>query len=306
MEKPKRPLSSFNLFYRYKRSLVLEKVGDGAKDDVLRILSATAGLEETPLEANQQPPFSDEINTLRRNRIREALRNKITPNDNGKRRHRKAANSLGISFSEMGKLMTTCWKGVDPFGKEVFEELSEEGRHIYRVQMDIYNELNPKEEPKKSTPDKPKLNNNRVRKQSVRSQYEALEKAVSEAGHNAATFPAAAAFPAAPLPHGVSIPVQMLAHHNRMAAFQRIPSMMATTNPSFIMPVAQFNPIMASRQPPSYGRTNEMKREAKPSSRAAANMDILAAAAAAAAEPKRTPPTEPTRSLPLKKRFKRP
>lgn len=290
MEKPKRPLSSFNLFYRYKRALVLEKVGDDpSKEDVHKILSATAGLEEeTPLQTttHQQPPFSDEINMLRRTKIREALKDKILPTNNGRRRHRKSANSCGISFSEMGKLMTTCWKGVDSFAKEVFEELSEEGRQIYRVQMDEYNKLHPKEP--QSAPDNPKLNNTAAKKQSA-----------SMAAHPAAVFPVA-------LPRGgASIPVHMMAHNLTdvagIANFQRIPPMVPT-EPSYFLPAVQQHNVASKSPPPSRRTTKEKKKEAK----SASNMDILAAAAADAAEPQRNLPTEPKRSLPLKKRFKRP
>ena len=48
MEKPKRPLSSFNLFYRYKLAVILEMTSgiETTKEDVLKILSATVGLED--------------------------------------------------------------------------------------------------------------------------------------------------------------------------------------------------------------------------------------------------------------------
>ncbi len=306
MERPKRPLTSFNLFYRYKRAIVLEMAGnEPSKEDVLKILSSIAGLEEgTPLETiDQQPPSSDDINTLRRRRIREALKGKILPMNNKRRRHRKAANSVGISFREMGELMTTCWKGVDSFGKKVFEELSEEGRHIYRVQMDEYNKLNP---PKKSTPDNTKVKV--VKKDWMEVKKQSKPMAVPTPATLPVTLPAAAAFAAAPLPRGLSIlPVQMMIQ-NGIAAFQRKPPMapIPTTNRSYLMAVAQYNAIMASKSPP-YNRMSETKIEAKSSSGAAFNLNVLATAAAVAAEPKkRDLPLDPKRSVPLKKRFKRP
>ncbi len=328
MERPKRPLSSFNLFYRYKRALILERAGeDPSKEQVLKILCSLAGLEDGPplllaTTTYQQPPSTDEINSLRRTRIREALRGKILPMNNKRRRHRKAANSVGISFSEMGKLMTTCWKGVDPFGKKVFEELSEEGRHIYRVQMDEYNKLNP---PKKSTPDdntpKVKGNNDGVKKESK-------SKAAPPPAPVPATLPAAAAISRAQLPQGLSIPMQMMVQ-SRIAAFQRKPPMpmapLSTTNRPYFMAVAQYNALMASRSKvPSYHRMIELTKEAKPFCRVAPphnrvseakveakslrradfNMNILATAATVAAAQKRDLPLD-IQSLPLKKRFKR-
>lgn len=338
MERPKRPLSSFNLFYRYKRALILERAGDDpSKEDVLKILSSIAGLEEEPplvTPTNQQPLSSDEINALRRRRIREALRGKILPVNNKRRRHRKAANSVGISFSEMGKLMTTCWKGVDSFGKKVFEELSEEGRHIYRAQMDEYNKLHP---PKASTPDSPKvkMNNDGVKKESkslaapTPASHPATQPATHPATHPATLPVAAAAFQRAPLPRGFSIPVQMMVH-NRIAAFQRKPPMapISTTNrPSYFMAVAHYNALMAAkskvpsyhrmieltkeaksfcRVAPPYNRVSEAKMEAKSSlSRADFNMNVLATAAAVAASQKRDLPLDLGKTLPPNKRFKR-
>ena len=309
MEKPKRPLSSFNLFYRYKRALVLENVGD-TKEDVHKILWATAGLEEVTIthQQQQQPPLSNEINMLRRTKIREALKDKILPTNNGRRRHRKSANSCGISFSEMGKLMTTCWKRVDSFAKAVFEELSEEGRQIYRIQMKEYNKLHPQEP--KSAPAYPKPKNNGAKKQS-----ESMAAHLTTMNAAAAAALPAAAFPAAGLPHGLSIPMHTMAYNwkdaAQIAAFQRIP-MVVPTNSSYIPPAAaaaaaQY--IAALMKSPPIRRTNnEKKKEAKPSRREGVNMDILAAAAAAVElQPKRNLPIEePKRSLPLKKRFKRP
>lgn len=309
-ERPKRPLSSFNLFYRYKRALILERAGDNpSKEDVLKILCSIAGLEDEPEPptTRQQPPSSDEINALRRRRIREALRGKILPSMNKKRRrHRKAANSVGIGFSEMGKLMTTCWTGLDSFGKKVFEELSEEGRHVYRVQMDEYNKLNP---PEKSTPNKAKVkgNNGGMKKKSKSMAAPAPPPAPTPV-----TLPAAAAFSRVPLPQGLSVPVQMM-FHNRIAQFQRkppIPMAMAmapisTSNRPCFMAIEKYNAIVASRSKvPSYHKMIETKMEAKSVSRADFNMNILATAAAAQ---KRDLPLEldPERSLPLKKRFKR-
>jgi hypothetical protein len=45
MEKPKRPLSSFNLFYRYKRSLLAGQ-GDIPEETIKSIISCPAGLED--------------------------------------------------------------------------------------------------------------------------------------------------------------------------------------------------------------------------------------------------------------------
>ncbi len=145
MEKPKRPLSSFNLFYRYKRFLV---TGQGAisEEAVKRILFCPAGLEDDLLNPSKSSPsqrrLSAKTNELRRTKIRTALEGKILPSsDKKKRRHRKAENGPSISFVEMGRLMTESWKNVDPFARQVFDDLAGEGRQHYKDALDEYTRM---------------------------------------------------------------------------------------------------------------------------------------------------------------------
>lgn len=221
MEKPQRPLSSFNLFYRYKRAVILEMTSgiSTTKEDVLKILSATVGLEDADdavlqqSSQQQQPPPgpTNEINIRRRNKVRDALKGKILPQNNGRRRHRKSANSLGISFSELGKLMTTCWKDVDPYGKDIFEELSEEGRQIYRDQMKKYSKMKPQKDvmptakPKPTKPKAPPSEVSQNDKKLISANMVSMQKGMTAHGKNIINESAAAAgFPSAFLQrHGV-------------------------------------------------------------------------------------------------------
>eukprot|EP00985_Skeletonema_marinoi_P033581 scaffold41658_cov226-Skeletonema_marinoi.AAC.3 len=158
MEKPrKRPLSSFNLFYRYKRSLLTGQ--DISEEAVKNILTCPAGLEDGLLpstsrhQQQQSKRTSKNIkpslktNELRRTKIRSALDGKILPSsDTKKRRHRKAANGPSISFVEMGRLMTESWKSVDPYARQVFDDLAGEGREYYRDALEKYTEVGVTEE----------------------------------------------------------------------------------------------------------------------------------------------------------------
>ncbi|KAK1737993.1 hypothetical protein QTG54_011287 [Skeletonema marinoi] len=159
MEKPKRPLSSFNLFYRYKRSLLTGQ--DISEEAVKNILTCPAGLEDGLLpstsrhqqQQQQSKRTSKNIkpslktNELRRTKIRTALDGKILPSsDTKKRRHRKAANGPSISFVEMGRLMTESWKSVDPYARQVFDDLAGEGREYYRDALEKYTEVGVTEE----------------------------------------------------------------------------------------------------------------------------------------------------------------
>ena len=138
--KPKRPLSGYNLFYRYKRTKILE-VTTHAKPEsdtntiINAVITALPGLESVntqnhPLWTNY-PPHT--IDKLRAHNIRSSMAGKIFPNENGRNRlHRK---SLGVGFVEMGRTMREMWANVDNVTKEVFCELADEGRVRYRTLM---------------------------------------------------------------------------------------------------------------------------------------------------------------------------
>ena len=106
--KPKRPLSAYNLFYRYKRVKILESKenGDDSKETLHRLIAATPGLEGYPT-TRKKPENEKE---LRRNVIRSALLNKLTPQDNTKRPHRKSFGAM--SFVEMNRFICDSCKFI--------------------------------------------------------------------------------------------------------------------------------------------------------------------------------------------------
>ena len=103
MEKPKRPLSAYNLFYRYKRILLLKVSNDVNTEFINRLIMTKPGLEG-----------GDGIddNVSRRDNIRETLVDNLNPNTS--RRNHRAGNSK-LSFLEMSKLMVASWKDIDDF-----------------------------------------------------------------------------------------------------------------------------------------------------------------------------------------------
>ena len=163
-KKPKRPLSAFNLFYRFKRQKVLDALSTGtiAKCDIeeciTRLVKASPGLEDRPTddvpEDGEGSP-SPELNDIRRTNIRSDLVDNLMPRDTRDRQHRtnQSAMNGSMSFLELGKLMNTSWKACDDFARTVFHELAEEGRQAYRLRLKEYNEYAarmglPKEETK--------------------------------------------------------------------------------------------------------------------------------------------------------------
>ena len=145
--RPKRPLSAFNLFYRFKRGKIIELQphhGNGSdehKEIVRQIVMTAPGLEDCPA-----PSSDDVMKKLRRDTIRSALVNNLLPTDNSKRYHRKTHDAM-LSFLEMNKIMCSAWKSVDDFGRSVFEELAEEGKQDQLKRLAEYEKMYPKNSP---------------------------------------------------------------------------------------------------------------------------------------------------------------
>ena len=145
--RPKRPLSAYNLFYRFKRGKIIELQphhGNGSdehKEIVRQIVMTAPGLEDCPA-----PSSDDVMKKLRRDAIRSALVNNLLPTDNSKRYHRKTHDAM-LSFLEMNKMMCSAWKSVDDFGRSVFEELAEEGKQDQLKRLAEYEKMYPKNSP---------------------------------------------------------------------------------------------------------------------------------------------------------------
>ena len=125
LSKPKRPLSGYNLFYRYKRAKVIEAAtalksssAELTNDEIRAIITCPPGLEGISVDHPIYTTLTQEqIDTLRANNIRTALEGKLFPNENARNRlHRKVH---GMGFVEMGKLMRETWSSIDQLAKEV-------------------------------------------------------------------------------------------------------------------------------------------------------------------------------------------
>jgi len=142
IQRPKRPLSAFNLFYRYKRQHIIRLLSspsnsDGSvnEDAIRHLIETPPGLEEeyhTSSATDAAAATSStqaEVDALRRHRITFELKN-LQARDLKTRAHRKSMN-CPIGFVELSKLMNSNWKACDDIGKAVFNEISQEIREVY-------------------------------------------------------------------------------------------------------------------------------------------------------------------------------
>lgn len=145
ISKPKRPLSSFNLFYRFKRRKLLEFIATGRatgktvdKAEIERIVTAAPGLEDP--HAFSGIAGSAEETRERQIMIRNELADNLLPRDNRDRQHRTNESAMNgtMSFVELGKVMNASWKNCDEVAKQVFDDLADEGRHHYQARLREY------------------------------------------------------------------------------------------------------------------------------------------------------------------------
>jgi len=134
---PKRPLSAYNLFYKYKRMKLLEahKNGIDSTESINQLIAATPGLEGYLSVANTLSP--DEEMKLLRNEIRSTLKGNLFPKD-VKTRTRYPHHAAFANSADMTKRMSGLWKSIDGYCKLVFEELAKEGRKMYKERVAEY------------------------------------------------------------------------------------------------------------------------------------------------------------------------
>eukprot|EP01082_Thalassiosira_pseudonana_P009156 g8049.t1 g8049 contig27:71361-72354(-) len=128
--KPKRCLSAYNLYYRFKRSKILDAcaAGNDDKANIEHLLKTTPGLEAHPHDISSMHKTS--MYELCREIIKDDMKDDLLPRDTSKRSHTKTHGAM--TFVAMGKIMSTMWKEQDDEIKQIFRDLAEQGRKEYQ------------------------------------------------------------------------------------------------------------------------------------------------------------------------------
>ena len=117
-QKPKRPLSGYNLYYRYKRNRVLAASSrlhlaqstSGLSDEQARaeeartiaaVLAAVPGMEGGPPDHVLWSASAEELNELRGATIRREMEGKLLPNDRARERQHRKVHGMGFVESEL-------------------------------------------------------------------------------------------------------------------------------------------------------------------------------------------------------------
>jgi HMG (high mobility group) box len=130
MDKPRRPLSAYNIFFQLQRERILNDEADSS--------DTTTGFTDADCERI--------VSNVSRQRISSsdgsgAGGSSVDPAAAAaaalKRKHRKSHGKIG--FAELARTIAAKWKNVDPEMKERFEKYSTTDKKRYRTDIDAYN-----------------------------------------------------------------------------------------------------------------------------------------------------------------------
>eukprot|EP00956_Cyclotella_meneghiniana_P027826 scaffold63419_cov52-Cyclotella_meneghiniana.AAC.4 len=132
IKKGKRPLTPYNLFFRYKRIKIIQASSSGisSRSSILKLVRSVPGLENRTTFALELM-LPQEKHALGRAAVRQEMRDKLLPFE-GKRAHRKTPGTM--AFADMSRMMYDEWKLLDESSKSIFVELAEDGKKEYREQ----------------------------------------------------------------------------------------------------------------------------------------------------------------------------
>ena len=132
-DKPKRPLSAYNLFFRHERAVILMHEAQNPATSKDELLGNAVPVNRLPGQTVAQ----------RRSTVQSVLSDNPFHQDRKTRAHRKSHGKIG--FTELVKLVAARWKRADDETKALFDDLSAEEKKKYNVAYEAWRARQPQD-----------------------------------------------------------------------------------------------------------------------------------------------------------------
>ena len=131
MVKPKKPLSAYNMFFRFERSRLLK----ASEINVIRFEKNQDGIIRIECKEQGKDNVYPDVSTFNIDVICDLINKEALMKKNGKRKRSHGK----IGFTDMIKYMCKSWNEISPQTRQTFSQLASEEKEKYLKQLKAYN-----------------------------------------------------------------------------------------------------------------------------------------------------------------------